>query len=169
VGGRTCYLSLTGSYRDIYATLLRGRYLYDPAAHSHTNRKSGRSGDAAFVLSFDRDLGLDAGAAYMFATLASVSLWNGTGSQLASCLIQENLYFGIWDVRGLTDELAVTSSGGSLPDSETCGSNSLEDVMADLKYTGNFTMQDISHEDLSQIIRAGWGAPRIRPTTGAAD
>ncbi len=50
-------------------TLPRGRYLYDPAAHSLTNRKSGRSGDAAFVLSFDRDLDLDAGAAYMFATL----------------------------------------------------------------------------------------------------
>ena len=26
-------------------------------------------------------LDFDAGAAYMFATLASVSLWNGTGSQ----------------------------------------------------------------------------------------
>jgi fructose-1-phosphate kinase PfkB-like protein len=98
-----------------------------------------------------------------------VALWNGTGSQLASCPIQENLYFGIRDVAGLTDELAVTSSDGSLPDPETCGSNSFEDVIADLKYTGNFTMQDISHEDLSQIIRAGWGAPRIRPTTGAAD
>ena len=89
-------------------TLPRGRYQYDPAAHSLTNRKSGRSGDAAFVLSFDRDLDFDAGAAYMFATLASVSLWNGTGSQLASCPIQENLYFGIRDVQGLTDELAVT-------------------------------------------------------------
>jgi hypothetical protein len=51
----------------------------------------------------------------------------------------------------------VTSSDGSLPDPETCGSNSLEDVIADLKYTGNFTPQDISHEDMSQIIRAGYG------------
>jgi hypothetical protein len=44
-----------------------------------------------------------------------------------------------------------------LPDPETCGSNSLEDVIADLKYTNNFTMQDISLEDLSQIIWAGYG------------
>lgn len=70
---------------------------------------------------------LDAGAAYMFATFAPVTLWNGTGSQLASCRIQENLYFGIRDVGGLTGEMAVTSSDGSLPDLETCGSNSFED------------------------------------------
>ena len=89
--------------------------------------------------------------------LAPVALWNGTGSQLASYPIQENLYFGIRDVRGLTDDLAVTSSGGLLPDPETCGSNSLEDVIANLEYTGNFTRQDISREDLSQIIRAGYG------------
>ena len=105
----------------------------------------------------------------MFATLASVSLWNGAGSQLASCPIQENLYFGIRDVRGLTDELAVTSSDGSLPDPETCGSNSLEDVIADLKYTNNFTRQDISHEDLSQIIWAGYGCTPHITSTGAAD
>jgi hypothetical protein len=66
-------------------TLPQGRYQYDPAAHSLTNRKSGRSGDAASILSFDRDLDLDVGAAYIFATLAQVALWNGTGSQLASC------------------------------------------------------------------------------------
>jgi hypothetical protein len=85
----------------------------------------------------------------MFAALASISLWNMTRSQLASCPIQENLYFGIRDIRGLTDELAVTSSDGLLPDPETCSSNSLEDVIADLKYTNNFTRQDISREDLS--------------------
>ena len=69
--------------------------------------------------------------------LAPVALWNGTGSQLASCPIQQNLYFGIRDVRGLTDELAVTSSDGSLPDPGTCDSNSLEDVIADMKYIGD--------------------------------
>ena len=167
VGGRTCYLSLTSSYRYIYVTLLQGKYLHDPATHSLTNRKSVRSGNATFVPSFDRDLDFDAGAACMFATLTPVSLWNGTGLQLASCPIQENLYFGLRDVRGLTDELAVTSSDGSLPDPETYGCNSLEDVIADLKYTDNFTMQDISWEDLSQILWAGHGAPRIRPTTSA--
>ena len=89
--------------------------------------------------------------------LAPVALWNGTGFQLASCPIQENLYSGIRDVRGLTDELAVTSSDSSLPDPETCGSNCLEDVIADMKYTDNFTSQDISREDMSQILWAGYG------------
>jgi hypothetical protein len=41
---------------------------------------------------------LDAGAAYTFAATAPVALWNGTVSQLVSCPIQKNLYFGILDV-----------------------------------------------------------------------
>jgi hypothetical protein len=95
----TCTHAPAAGRRACSETTAGARYLYDPAAHSLTNRKSGRSGDADFVLSFDRELYLDAGAAYMFATLASVSLWIGTGSQLVSCPIQENLYFGIRDVR----------------------------------------------------------------------
>jgi hypothetical protein len=76
---------------------------------------------------------------------------------LKSKTFRRSLYFGIRDVEGLTDELAVTSSDGSLPDPETNGDNSLEDVIADLKYTDNFTGEDISLEDLSQILWAGYG------------
>jgi len=93
----------------------------------------------------------------MFALLESVSLWDGTGSQLASCPKQESLYFGIRDVEALTEEVAVTSSDGSLPDPETNGDNSLEDVIANLKYTDNFFREDISLEDLSQLLWAGYG------------
>ena len=71
--------------------------------------------------------------------------------------MQESLYFGVRDVAGLTDELAVTSSDGSLLDPRTCGNNSVEDVIANLKYTDNFTGKDISPEDLSQILWAGYG------------
>jgi hypothetical protein len=66
-----------------------------------------------------------AGVSFMFAILESVSMWNGTKSQLVSCLKQEKLYFGIMDVEGLTDELAVRSSDGSLPNPRTRGNNSV--------------------------------------------
>jgi hypothetical protein len=79
----------------------------------------------------------------MFALVGSVSMWNGTGSQLVSCPKQESLYFGIMDVDVLTDELAVRSSDGSLPDPKTRGNNSVADVIANLKYTNNFTKKDI--------------------------
>jgi hypothetical protein len=135
---------ITGDYRDIYVTTPSGRYLYDPDTRSFSNRTSGSSGKAAFILNYDRELDFDAGTSYMFALLESVSLWNGIRSQLASCPMQESLYFGVRDVAGLTDELAVRSSDGSLPEPKTCGNNSLEDVIANLKYTDNFTGRPVT-------------------------
>ncbi len=148
---------ITGDHRDIYVTTPYGKYLYDPDTHSLSNRTSGNSGDSAFILDYDRELDFDAGVSYMFALLESVSLWDGTKSQLASCPKQESLYFGIRNVEELTDELVVKSSDGSLPDPKTEGDNSLEDVIANLKYSDNFTSEDISLEDLSQILWAGYG------------
>lgn len=60
-------------------------------------------------MDINSEMDFDAGAAYMFAMLVSVSLWNGTEVELASCPVQENLYFGVREVRGLTSELAVIS------------------------------------------------------------
>jgi len=100
---------VTGDHRNIFVTLPDGKYQYDPVTHSFSNRTSGSSGKAAFILDYDRERDFDAGVSYMFALLGSVSMWNGTGSQLASCPKQEFLYFGIMDVNGVTDELAVRS------------------------------------------------------------
>ncbi len=156
----------TGDHRNIYVTFPSGKYLYDPAAHSFSNRSSGSSGKAAFILDCDRERDFDVGVSYMFALLESVSMWNGTGSQLASCPKQESLYFGIMDVQGVTDELAVKSSDGSLPDPRTNGNNSLADVIANLKYTNNFTKKDISLQDLSQILWASYGNTPHRTYNG---
>jgi hypothetical protein len=78
-----------------------GRYLYDPAAHSLSNRTSGSSGKAAFILDCERERDFDAGVSYMFALLESVSMWNGTGSHLASCPKQESLRLLIifWNIQ----------------------------------------------------------------------
>ena len=148
---------VTGDHRNIFVTLPDGKYQYDPVTHSFSNRTSGSSGKAAFILDYDRERDFDAGVSYMFALLGSVSMWNGTGSQLVSCPKQESLYFGIMDVNGVTDELAVRSSDGSLPDPITNGNNSFGEVIANLKYTSNFTGMDISIQDLSQLLWAGYG------------
>jgi len=70
---------ITGDHRNIYVTLPSGRYIYDPAAHSLSNKTSGSSGKAAFILDYDRERDFDAGVSYMFALIGSVSMWNGTG------------------------------------------------------------------------------------------
>ncbi|MCX9081093.1 MAG: hypothetical protein OIN83_02730 [Candidatus Methanoperedens sp.] len=135
----------------------QGRYHYDPGNNSLSKRSSGNSDEAAFVLDYDGKPGFDAGVSYMFAILESVSIWNGTKSQLVSCPKQEKLYFGIMDVEGVTDKLAVRSSDGSLPNPKTRGNNSIHDVIQDLKYSSEFKKEDISLEDLSQILWAGYG------------
>jgi hypothetical protein len=158
--------SVTGDHRNIYVTLPSGRFMYDPAAHSLSNRTSGSSDKAAFILDCERERNSDAGVSYMFALLGSVSMWNGTGSHLARCPKQEYLYFGMMDVQGVTDELAVRSSDGFLPDPRTSGNNSVADVIANLKYTNNFTGKDISLHDLSQLLWAGYGNTPHRTSNG---
>ncbi len=71
---------VTGDHRNIYVTFPSGKYQYDPAAHSLSNRTPGSSGKAALILDYDRERDFDAGVSYMFALLGSVSMWNGTGS-----------------------------------------------------------------------------------------
>ncbi|MCX9081097.1 MAG: hypothetical protein OIN83_02750 [Candidatus Methanoperedens sp.] len=147
---------ITDDQRNIYITMPQGRYHYDPDNNSLSNRSSDNSDDAAFVLDYDGKPEFDAGVSYMSPSL-SVSMWNGTKSQLVSCPKQEKLYFGIMDLEGLTDELAVRSFDGSLPDPGTRGNNSVHDVIRDLKYSSEFKKEDISLEDLSQILWAGYG------------
>jgi len=116
----------------------------------------------AFVLSYERELDFDAGLSYMPAILASVSLWGSTESSVSSCPMRSKLYFGVQDVRGLTSELAAHSSvpegeDGWLPDPKTTGDNALETVLANLKYTGNFDQTNLTRQQISQILWAGYG------------
>ncbi len=148
---------ITGNYRDIYVTSSNGKYKYESVSHSLSNRTSGNSGEAGFILNYDRELNFDVGVSYMFAMLASVSMWEGTDVQLASCPKQESLYFGIMDVKGITDELAIRSSDKSLPDPRTNGNNSLRDVIKNLRYTNKFAKKNLSLYDISQLLWAGYG------------
>lgn len=156
---------VTGSYRVIHVTTQDGKFLYSPENHSLSYEAAGNSSPAAFILSYDRERDFDAGVSYMTALLSSVSLWNGTTSQLASCPIQTALFFGMRDVRGLTSELVVNSSDGSLPNPSPDGKNTLEDVLANLKYTDKFGQEDLSLQQVSQILWAGYGCtPHVTTT-----
>jgi len=153
---------VTGSFRNIYVATPSGTYLYDPS-HNTLNWYSNDVADrGAFVLSYERELDFDAGLSYMPAILASVSLWGSTESSVSSCPMRSKLYFGVQDVRGLTSELAAHSSvpegeDGWLPDPKTTGDNALETVLANLKYTGNFDQTNLTRQQISQILWAGYG------------
>ena len=153
---------VTGSYLNIYISTPTGEYSYQPDTNSLSRKSDQRVSDGAFVINCDSALPFDTGVAYMLATLASVSLWKSSETAVASCPKQTSLYFGVQEVRGLTAELVVHSSlqqgdPGWLPDPSTTGQNSLEKVLADLKYVSKFSPENLTLQQISQLLWAGYG------------
>lgn len=148
---------VTGSYRTIYLKNGSGTYVYDPQEHAlepHSNEAVSN----ALRINYDRERDFDAGVSYMCALLASVSLWDGTRSQLASCPQIGDLNFGIADVSGITDAGVAASSDGSLPVPATDGTDKLEAVLAELRLHDDLEPEvDLTAQELSQLLWAGYG------------
>ena len=157
----------TGTHRDIYIATPTGTYLYDPNNHSLSFHSSDIRDDGAFAIIYGSHLDFDTGVSFMPALLASVSLCNSTESPVASCpkaigYPETRLIFGVQEVRGLTSELVAHSSvsegePGWLPDPSTTGENSIEVVLANLNYVDSFVQTDLTLQQISQILWAGYG------------
>ena len=146
-----------GSYRDIRVATPTATYTYDPATHSLTYYSSATSSYAVRI-EYDRELDFDAGISYVPALAASVALWHGTTSQMASCPIGTGLSFGIRSVSGLTTQLVAVSSDGSLPDPSTDTGRDLQEALANLGLCKQFWMgADLTPAQLSQVLWGGYG------------
>jgi len=153
---------VTGSHRHIYVATPTEEYSYNPGTHSLSRYSSQRVTGGAFVINCESDLAFDTGVSYMLAILSSVSSWNSTESAVASCPKRTSLYFGVQEVRGLTSEMVAHSSApqgnpGWLPDPLTDGQNKLEEVLADLKYVTTFSPENLTLQQISQLLWAGYG------------
>jgi hypothetical protein len=168
----------TGSNRNIYAITSAGTYLYDPISHSLSWFSNEVTSDGSFAIRCDSELDFDTGVSFMSAMLASVSLGKSTESPVASCpkglaFPKTRLIFGVQSVKGLTSTLGVHSSvsqgqSGWLPDPSTTGTNKLEEVLANLKYTGNFAQTNLTLQQISQILWAGYGCSNHTTTNSRA-
>jgi hypothetical protein len=147
---------ITGSYRTIYLATPNATYIYHPEDHSLELSSTGTVTNA-FRINYDRELDFDAGVSYMLALLASVSLWSGTASQLASCPQISDLNFGIRNVAGLTTQLVAVSSDSSLPSPQTDGAGKLEQIISGLTLQTKFSTTGLTPEQLSQLLWAGYG------------
>ncbi len=158
---------VTGTYRDIYLATPAGTYLYDPNSHSLSWHSDDATDDGAFAIIYDSTLDFDSGVSFMPALLESVSLCRSTESPVASCpkgigYPKARLIFGVQPVTGLTTELAVHSSAaegapGWLPDPHMTGSNNLEEVLANLHYGSTLAQTNLTLQQISQILWAGYG------------
>jgi hypothetical protein len=164
---------VTGTYRDIYLATPTGEYLYEPGTHSlsrysdqsvtdYRNFFSRVPDSSAFVINCDSNLPFDTGVAYQMAILSSVSLGKSSEPAVANCPVGTSLQFGVQEVRELTSELVARSSVPQsdprwLPDPSTDGQNKLEEVLADLKYAGSFSLENLTLQQVSQLLWAGYG------------
>jgi hypothetical protein len=121
-----------------------------------------RVNERAFVINSDSNLAFDTGVAYQLAILSSVSLGKSSLSAVANCPVLSTLHFGVQEVRELTSELVAHSSvpqsdPGWLPDPSTNGQNKLEEVLANLKYTSKLSLENLTLQQISQLLWAGYG------------
>lgn len=157
-----------GSYRTIYVETPNATYVYHPEDHS-LSFDSAATGSNAIRITYDRELDFDAGVSDVLALWASVALWTGTASQVASCPQMSDLNFGINSVAGLTSTLVAVSSDASLPDPITDGTNTLEELLAALRLRRTFrTDVDLTPARLSQLLWAGYGCSAHMASGGRA-
>jgi hypothetical protein len=117
---------------------------------------------SAFVINGDSNLIFDTGVAYQLAILSSVSLGKSSESAVANCPVTTSLQFGVQEVRQLTSKLVAHSSvpqgdPGWLPDPSTNGQNKLEEVLDNLKYISTFSLENLTLQQISQLLWAGYG------------
>jgi len=169
---------LIGSYRIIYAALPTAVYRYDADNHCLVPHLLGNhmsESNVAFEVGVAGDVIEDAGVSLHYAQLASYSFWSTTSNQPVCCPKDSgtnhansnwnpqstvhlvNCYGRMNTVNGITAQLAVQSSNGSLPDPLTDGPMLLEDGLADLSYGDQFASGELTLNRISQIAWASYG------------
>lgn len=124
----------------------------------------------------------DAGVALHWAQLASVAFWKTKADQPASCPKDTgrtnanktwnpasvvhcvNCYGQSSSVNGLVKTLSAVSSDKTLPDPLTDGTVSLEDAMKSPLFGTDFSSNNISSEQISQILWASYGCTAHKVT-----
>jgi hypothetical protein len=174
----TAKAPVIGASRIIYVALPDNVYVYDPDQHEISIHKPGNhlsEPDLAFEVGIASDLREDSGAAGHYGHLAAVAFWTSTSDQPCCCPKESamfnannnwnpaldvhnvNSYGHIGAVSGITDELVAISSNGSLPDPLTNGTVLLEDALAALNYGAQFSSNELTLDQISQLAWASYG------------
>ncbi len=151
-----------GTNRTIYVTTVNGTYQYHTdnnslSYYSSENTVTGTYTEADVFLNYDVELNFDRGASYMAALLAAVSLWESSEQPVTTGPRGDGAYFGLSASETLTSTPVAISSNASLPTPSMDGDNTVEGVLANLNYTDNFTSDNLTLQQISQLLWAGYG------------
>lgn len=176
----TAKAPVLGKSRFIYVALPDAVYEYDPVKHALTQRAAGNQrsdSTTAFEVGVAGELPEDAGAASHYGQLAAMAFWGSSGSgskpvccpkgsvagkgstswNAAATVHMGNCYGGMTVSEALSKTLAAQSSNQSLPAPMADGSLSFEQALGNLRHGTDFLPDELSQNDLSQILWASYG------------
>ncbi|MBN1309314.1 MAG: nitroreductase family protein [Chitinispirillaceae bacterium] len=125
----------------------------------------------------------DGGVALHWAQLASIAFWKTKTSQPASCPKETgrtnanskwkpasevhcvNCYGQIGSITGLVKTAVAVSSDKTLPDAKTDGTVGLEEAMKNPLFGTDFKTDDLTEEQISQILWASYGCTPHQAST----
>lgn len=172
---------LMGVSRFIYATTPDGVYNYDPVSHKLTLHTSGNKlseSQLAFEIGVATDpagLAEDAGAALHWAHLAIVPFLGNTSEKPVCCPKDSgyenaneswnlstdvhlvNCYGKMSSASGFKTNLVAISSDNSLPAPSVDGTAILENAMREPIFGDEFSSEELTLEEISQLAWAAYG------------
>lgn len=172
---------LMGVSRFIYAATPDGVYNYDPVSHKLTLHTSGNKlseSKLAFEIGIATDpagLAEDAGAALHWAHLAIVPFLENTSEKPVCCPKDSgyenaneswnlsanvhlvNCYGKMSSASGFKTNLVATSSDNSLPAPSVDGTTILENAMREPIFGDEFSSEELTLEEISQLAWAAYG------------
>lgn len=161
---------MLGPTRDIYVFTRDGKYLYNPGNNTLSYISDEITDKGAFKIDWSvgsDGLLFDAGLIYMPTEVASSSLWTTSDSLVSSPKVYDIVFGSQLGMELQTEVVAVSSvpegEPGWLPTPSTTGSNQLENVLDNLNYISDFSDTDLTLEQTSQLLWAGYGCTPHEP------
>ncbi|MEO0108534.1 MAG: FlgD immunoglobulin-like domain containing protein [candidate division WOR-3 bacterium] len=166
-----------GSYRELYVADPNNVYLYNSVSHSLVVHLSGDhrySNRSAFEVGIAVERDEEAGLAIQAGLLAATAFWDSTGGNVAHCPMQfatnyansnwnplhpimmVNVY-GQMRTNGLQHMVQAQSSDSTLPTPRVDGPDTFELVAQQLVPDSSSLSQNLTPDELSQILWAGYG------------
>lgn len=171
-----------GSFQEIYVATPSNVYLYSPESHTMSVHLSGNhrySPNSAFEIGVACERDEEAGMAIQAGLLAATAFWDSASGSVASCPMQfaTNYANSNWrpnhPIRmvnvhgrrngpGLVRTVQAVSSDSSLPLPRVTGPDTFELLLAGLHQDSLFGQGNLSLEEVSQLLWAGFGvAPHM--------
>lgn len=175
-----------GEYREFYVATPENVYVYDSLAHALVVHRAGDfryNAGAAYEVGIACERHEEAGFAVQAGLLAGTAFWNPDSANVATCpmkyvadyansnwnpvhpILMADV-FGQAVTTGLTTVVQARSSDSTLPEPQVTGTDTFEVLLAGLSQDSVFSGANLSQDEISQLLWAGYGVTPHRAYNG---